>query len=576
MERRLLHATALQPLVHVLFELVLGRFQSFCEVIGVFLAHFRKSYVKIAGKGSGRAFKEGNAVEMVGFMLNNARFQSLPVVRLQLPLEIDRLKFDFPRARNNQTKFRIAQATFFVFNVAAKLENRRVDQHVFAVLLFAIAGGVDDNKSVRKVNLIGRQAYPVMLVHQIKHFSDYVANNAVNFFEGFALKSEHGMGIFYDAHSVFFPFVYNIGCERGTRKFKTRPYYNGNSSLRQDADEKEDLVMKRGKQSQETQLVSPSRGRVLRSLREWSGSSVGSLVFHAILLFVLFVALRSGTDGGLGKLRNTDEIGIVLSDSQNRQDDAQLTEEGGEVRHDEVEERRRDLQQTSSDASTNAESSVFLPSNEIGAGASKSDVVGDPLQRLSASSSSSQTSSTHGQVVGFGGAKGSGRKFVYVIDHSDSMSWRGGRPMRRALSEATASVKSLDAKQGANKFQIVVFNHDVEVFRNGSTLLDVTPQNKSDALKFLSSVSASGGTAPEQALVKALLMKPDVVFFLTDADEELPESSLAHLQEVRRTNNVKQICVIEFGQSSPTPKRSFRRLAAENGGDYVFRDVDQM
>ena len=148
--------------------------------------------------------------------------------------------------------------------------------------------------------------------------------------------------------------------------------------------------------------------------------------------------------------------------------------------------------------------------------------------------------------------------------------------MRRALSEATASVKSLDAKQGANKFQIVVFNHDVEVFRNGSTLLDVTPQNKSDALKFLSSVSASGGTAPEQALVKALLMKPDVVFFLTDADEELPEATLAHLQEVRRANNVKQICVIEFGQSSPTPKRSFRRLAAENCGDYVFRDVDQM
>lgn len=309
----------------------------------------------------------------------------------------------------------------------------------------------------------------------------------------------------------------------------------------------------------------------------WCGSWCGSLTLHALGLLLLIIAIsRDARDGGFGGERQTDEVGIVFSDS--------VEDAGGEENAEPATEATAtDVPQTTEtprEEELTALSEALLPAeSRIGVGAQNAD--SPALDWNAAASNGSATPAGEvgvgrgdGQRVGFAGTSGSGRRFLYVIDRSESMSWNGGAPMRRALDEAVASVESLDPKKGATKFQVAIFNHDVEIFENGEALIDVNLENKARIVRYLRSVVADGGTRPELALENALRLKPDVVFFLTDADEELSETALEAIQTARRRFNVKQICVVEFGRGSQPRKKTFRRLAGENGGVYVFRDIE--
>ncbi len=318
----------------------------------------------------------------------------------------------------------------------------------------------------------------------------------------------------------------------------------------------------------------------------WLGSGFGSLTLHALVFIVLFWAISSGArrDGVRGS-RQTDEIGIVFSDELDDPGGGSAAESSPTNAEDAQNARTLpETQDFSEDLQNVAE--AFLPSDStIGLAARPSSENAELASLLNADDAAAGgvgsgagdgtgTGSGSGQNVGFGDVRGSGRKFVYVLDRSDSMKWRGGAPMRRAVAETIASVESLDPKRGASKFQLVYFNHEPEVFENGRALIDVDLANKARIVRFLRSLAPTGGTEPERALDVALKMRPDVVFFLTDADEELSETTLATIAETRRRMKVKQICVVEFGRATAPKKKSFQRLAGENGGAYVFKDVD--
>lgn len=307
------------------------------------------------------------------------------------------------------------------------------------------------------------------------------------------------------------------------------------------------------------------------------GSWGGSLSLHALGLILLIIAIRQGTqEGGFGGERRTDEIGIVFTDDVD--EDA-----GGNEAAVAAETSSNDAPRLTEDPRKNELAAVaesLLPSDSrIGVGSQTSessalDWNGSASNGSGAASGTAGLGRGEGQRVGFAGTSGSGRRFLYVIDRSESMGWNGGAPMRRALAEAISSVESLDPKKGATKFQVAIFNHDVEIFENGDSLIDVDFESKARVVRYLRSVVADGGTRPEFALEKALRLKPDVAFFLTDADEELSEAELEAIQTARRRFGVKQICVVEFGRGSQPRKKTFRRLAGENNGVYVFRDVE--
>jgi hypothetical protein len=175
------------------------------------------------------------------------------------------------------------------------------------------------------------------------------------------------------------------------------------------------------------------------------------------------------------------------------------------------------------------------------------------------------------------GIEGTGSRFVYVFDRSLSMSGYGGRPLVALKSELLASLQSLGS---VHQFQIIFYNEEPRVFntRPGQSpqMVFATDENKRLAEAFVSGVSADGGTQHLDPLLKALGMSPDVIFFLTDADD--PKLTEAELKRIRQRNRGGTIIhCIEYGSGPSQDDNNFlRRLAAQNGGQHTYVDVRRL
>ncbi len=97
------------------------------------------------------------------------------------------------------------------------------------------------------------------------------------------------------------------------------------------------------------------------------------------------------------------------------------------------------------------------------------------------------------------------------------------------------------------------------------------------AQSYIRGIVASGGTQHLEALKLAIGMRPDVVFFLTDAAE--PQLSPSQLEEIRRRNSRSGVTInaIEFGAGPSQSSMNFLvRLAQQNGGHHVYVDVTRL
>jgi hypothetical protein len=175
------------------------------------------------------------------------------------------------------------------------------------------------------------------------------------------------------------------------------------------------------------------------------------------------------------------------------------------------------------------------------------------------------------------GAQGRGSKFLYVFDRSLSMAGFQGRPMAAARAELIASLSTL---QSVHQFQIVFYNEDQAVLNPfpsmPPTMLFASSSNKQLASEFVSRVQPAGGTRHFEALELALNMRPDVIFFLTDAEE--PQLSAAQLNQIRRHNaGQTSIHAIEFGSGPFRGGQNFLvLLAKQNSGQHVYVDLTEL
>ena len=173
------------------------------------------------------------------------------------------------------------------------------------------------------------------------------------------------------------------------------------------------------------------------------------------------------------------------------------------------------------------------------------------------------------------GLQGEGSKFLYVFDRSGSMSGYGGRPLRSAQSELIASLNDLES---THQFQIIFYNEKPAVFKPDTRtprLVFGDDQGKALAQRFVRGIVAAGGTRHMEPLVMALKMRPDVIFFLTDAEE--PRLSADELLQLQRLNKGTQIHAIEFGFGLPSGNDNFlKRLARQNGGQHAYIDISKL
>jgi hypothetical protein len=135
---------------------------------------------------------------------------------------------------------------------------------------------------------------------------------------------------------------------------------------------------------------------------------------------------------------------------------------------------------------------------------------------------------------------------------------------------------SLDDLGEENRFHIIFYNErptKMDLGRGFSGLVFANDRAKELARRFVDGIVAAGGTRHFEALKEALRLGPDVLFFLTDADE--PELSDGQISQIRSLNGGRTaINTIEFGdRPQPRPNNFLARVARENGGRYVYVNV---
>lgn len=174
----------------------------------------------------------------------------------------------------------------------------------------------------------------------------------------------------------------------------------------------------------------------------------------------------------------------------------------------------------------------------------------------------------------FFGQRATGVRFLYLLDASGSM--QDYNALGVAKAELLASLAQLDTEQ---QFQVIFYSercYPMDHPDGRSQYFTATDINRTKASQFVRGISPLEGTRHLEALLMALNYKPDVIFFLTDAGE--PRLSAGDLDKIRKRNGEKsQIHTIEFGKHANLNIDSnfLKRLARENRGGYVYRDITQ-
>ncbi|MCF7958544.1 MAG: VWA domain-containing protein [Phycisphaerae bacterium] len=284
-----------------------------------------------------------------------------------------------------------------------------------------------------------------------------------------------------------------------------------------------------------------------------------SLGLHCLVVAILMVVTWSGRpgEGGFGEGK---EVGIVLDDRGLNMDNgqAELTMEstsGGSL--------------TTTAMVDNVVDSAKMMELQ---GSSKRDATGlDALigiESVTAGESGEMTDKWNSALSGGGGAGGGttsffgltarGTQFVYVVDYSGSM--RGAK-IQAAKAELLRSIKSLKTNM---KFFIIFYNQGF-IAMPAENLVAATQENKSRYFDWIEKIVAGGGTHPTEGMIKALSLKPDAIWMLSDGQFG-PQACEA----IRQANQGAKVQIHTIAFYDNTGEVQLKKIAEENRGAYRF------
>ncbi len=152
-------------------------------------------------------------------------------------------------------------------------------------------------------------------------------------------------------------------------------------------------------------------------------------------------------------------------------------------------------------------------------------------------------------------------KIVYILDRSMSMGQHG--VLDRAVKEIQASLRALSPR---TRFQVLAYNRQVTpLVPTPSGLAPAESGPIAVALAALRELTPTGPTDHIMALRRGLALRPDVLFFLSDADHLTDEQVLAVSRE-NRSGTI--IHVIELSYDTGPLDSALARLASLNRGTY--------
>lgn len=175
----------------------------------------------------------------------------------------------------------------------------------------------------------------------------------------------------------------------------------------------------------------------------------------------------------------------------------------------------------------------------------------------------------------FFGVKAGGRKFVFVVDSSNSME---GQPFKQARQELLYAVKRLSSTQ---RFYVIFFDKDaVRMFERGEEEaeprpLPATVANVRRLSTWVKEVETGPRTNPYDAMRYALEMNPDAIFLLSDGEFTDRGRTVEYLAEENivddpLTGKRPRVVIHTIGFHSKRGEATLAAIAKAYGGTYRF------
>jgi len=165
-----------------------------------------------------------------------------------------------------------------------------------------------------------------------------------------------------------------------------------------------------------------------------------------------------------------------------------------------------------------------------------------------------------------------GQSVVYVLDRSSSMGEQGRFELARDYL-----IETLRNTAHGVRVQVVIYNRTAEILPLGGALelVQLTPERCREAESILTSLNPEGKSAHIAGLRQALLLAPDAIFLLTDADDITD----ADVKLVGEANGGRSsIHAVRFASpgSGWTQNSTLLKLARENRGSTQIIAVQPM
>jgi hypothetical protein len=164
----------------------------------------------------------------------------------------------------------------------------------------------------------------------------------------------------------------------------------------------------------------------------------------------------------------------------------------------------------------------------------------------------------------FFGLTAPGKKFAFVVDCSGSMNRPFDGPGKTLLGRVKLEILKCVAQMTPEQQFYIVFFNDGAIPMPSDALAAATPEAKQRYLRWMAGAKGGGNTEPEAALLLALRLEPDVIYFLTDG--VFKYRVVRHVNEMNRRNvTIHTVC---FGGGDN--ERFMREIASQNHGTYQF------
>ena len=301
--------------------------------------------------------------------------------------------------------------------------------------------------------------------------------------------------------------------------------------------------------------------------RRWGASFALSLVVHLTVLaglgsYWLKTVSQMGSDGGEG-------IESSWSDSESVQETSIRAELSQAVVANDVSQSRtrQSVPVLYQPAAAQANVDLALETDFAVAGSIHDlSVIQGLSDKVTITSivSRGSASSGDGASQGFFGSQAAGTRFVYVIDSSGSMNHP--HPSEAKTRFGVLKLEMMNAIRGTapdEKFFMIFFN-TTALPMPARSLQPGLPKTELRFLRWMSSINADGDTDPSDALMLALRLNPDVIYFLTDG-----AFKYRVLLDITKANRGR-VAIHTFCFGDKTGEKLLRELAQKNRGRYTF------